>query len=511
MASLLRRYYQRKDPATGQSARTMIPAWYIQYKDSTGRWRRVKGYKDKEATRQLAAKLERKVERHLAGLTDPHDDEQKKPVEEHVKAFAQFLTDKGNCKKYVTCEKGRVQRLLDGCGFCRIADISASAVTAWLAGNRENNGMSIKTSNYYLRSLQAFCDWLMLDKRASENRVAYLEMMNAKTDVRLERRILSPDEFVRLIEATETGEPIKGLSGPSRVMLYLAAANSGLRASELRSLTSASVAIDDRQQGTITVEASYSKRRRRDTQPIRGDVTKLLIDWARGTPADEPLWPGSWSNNAAKIIKTDLAAAREKWLKESTNDQERGEREKSLYLCVGDAAGRVFDFHALRHQYISNLAVAGVHPKLAQVLARHSTITLTMDLYSHVGPADAAAALDELPALPVIATTQLTPLSTTADQTFANQPETSVSLTHPLAQTPDAACPDTSSCVIEDSCPAADEATEEECPNPLQHGTLCTLSHSLANTDIKVEPEGAWLGSNGRWRIANLPVLISKD
>ena len=65
-----------------------------------------------------------------------------------------------------------------------------------------------------------------------------------------------------------------------------------------------------------------------------------------------------------------------------------------------DEAGRVFDFHALRHHFISKLAAAGVHPKVAQTLARHSTITLTMDRYAHLGLFDQTAALDKLPRLP---------------------------------------------------------------------------------------------------------------
>src|ERR1043166_505239 len=69
-----------------------------------------------------------------------------------------------------------------------------------------------------------------------------------------------------------------------------------------------------------------------------------------------------------------------------------------------DADGRVFDFHGLRHQFISNLAAAGVHPKAAQMLARHSTITLTMDRYTHLGLVDQTAALDMLPGLPTLGT-----------------------------------------------------------------------------------------------------------
>jgi len=48
-----------------------------------------------------------------------------------------------------------------------------------------------------------------------------------------------------------------------------------------------------------------------------------------------------------------------------------------------DKSGRYADFHGLRHTFISNLANGGVHPKVAQALARHSTITLTMDRYTH--------------------------------------------------------------------------------------------------------------------------------
>ena len=40
------------------------------------------------------------------------------------------------------------------------------------------------------------------------------------------------------------------------------------------------------------------------------------------------------------------------------------------------------DFHSLRVTYITNLARAGVHPKVAQILARHSTIDLTMKVYT---------------------------------------------------------------------------------------------------------------------------------
>jgi integrase len=63
------------------------------------------------------------------------------------------------------------------------------------------------------------------------------------------------------------------------------------------------------------------------------------------------------------------------------------------------ALGRVADFHSLRHTFISNLAAGGVHPTTAQLLARHSTITLAMDRYTHSFRGDEGAALAVLPDL----------------------------------------------------------------------------------------------------------------
>src|SRR5262249_43964533 len=41
-------------------------------------------------------------------------------------------------------------------------------------------------------------------------------------------------------------------------------------------------------------------------------------------------------------------------------------------------------FHDLRHSHATQLLAAGVHPKVAQERLGHSTISLTLDLYSHV-------------------------------------------------------------------------------------------------------------------------------
>ena len=55
-------------------------------------------------------------------------------------------------------------------------------------------------------------------------------------------------------------------------------------------------------------------------------------------------------------------------------------------------------FHDLRHSHATQMLAAGIHPKIAQERLGHSTIAITLDLYSHVMPgmqADAAEQVDE--------------------------------------------------------------------------------------------------------------------
>jgi hypothetical protein len=94
----------------------------------------------------------------------------------------------------------------------------------------------------------------------------------------------------------------------------------------------------------VTVEVAYSKRRRKDVLDLRPDLAEMMRAYNGGRPARKSLWPGGWVDDAAEVIRLDLAAAGIPYL---------------------DPSGRAYDFHALRHQFISDLAAAGVHPKEA--------------------------------------------------------------------------------------------------------------------------------------------------
>jgi integrase len=142
--------------------------------------------------------------------------------------------------------------------------------------------MSAHTSNYYLKSIKQFCKWTVQDGRAGTSPLEHLRTINAQTDKRRERRALETDEIRHLLETTAVAPERFGMTGHQRALLYRLAAESGLRASELRSLAVSSFDFD---RCTVKVQASYSKHRRQDELPLRPDMAAELIESIRSEDA----------------------------------------------------------------------------------------------------------------------------------------------------------------------------------------------------------------------------------
>jgi integrase len=60
---------------------------------------------------------------------------------------------------------------------------------------------------------------------------------------------------------------------------------------------------------------------------------------------------------------------------------------KRFHRALDQAALPRIRIHDLRHTAATHLLNRGVHPKVVQELLGHSTISLTLDIYSHVAPA----------------------------------------------------------------------------------------------------------------------------
>jgi integrase len=388
MASIFRRTYW----ANGVKRRTK--RYYVKYVDADGKPQRVKGYANKEKTRALALKLEAKA----ADGPDPFRDHRERPLADHLADFRKSMEAKNRSAQHIQQTVNRTTAVCDGCGFKVFDDLQALPIENWLVEQRKRSDFGVKTTNYYIKAVKQFARWMVRNKRAAENRVAHLAELNADVDVRVERRAISPDGFDRLVKAASEGKPFRSICGPDRAMLYLVAASTGLRAGELHSLTDASFNLDSTPP-TVTVAASQSKHKERDTVPLRADLVPVLRSWMR--PGQ--LWPGNWHKKAATMLYRDLATARAAWIKEA-DPADRAAREQSCFLREKDEAGRVFDFHSLRGQFVTSLAKAGVHPRTAQKLARHKTLSLTMENYTYTDLGDMALALATLPPLRKIGT-----------------------------------------------------------------------------------------------------------
>ena len=382
----------------GKRCRVESPVWYGEYKDALGVRRRVPLGTNKAAAEMQLADITRRVEQEKAGVRDAYSDHRTAPLSGLLDEFGRFQAGKGATDKQVKQVRRRCELTFEGSRAVLLHQLDGSAAEAWLADQqRTRTRFGPSTRNGYTKALKAFGRWLTVSRKAAENPFRHLTAVNAKLDVRKERRALAADESVRLLTATRAGKKKLHLSGPDREMLYLVASFTGLRASELASLHPASFALDA-SPPTLTVEAAFSKHRREDVAPLHPDLVARLRPWLAARPSDLPLWPGRWAldNAGCDLIKYDLAAARRQWLAEARGPAERAGREATDFLCYTAHDGTTADFHALRHTFITNVVAAGVNPKDAQTLARHSTITLTMDRYAHVGLRDQAAAVGRL-------------------------------------------------------------------------------------------------------------------
>jgi integrase len=362
--------------------RTRGKKWHFSYIDAEGIRSERAGFGDRREMERLAARLEDEARRTRAGLVDPkatrHREQARRPLAEHLDDWSVALLAKGNTAKHAHMARHHARRLIGLAGAERVGDLSPSAVQGDLAARRDDKKKSLQTCNHALRAIEGFSRWMHRDGRMPDDPLAHLSAFNAKEDPRHERGALSDAEFEALCVATRAAGDFRGLSGIDRAMLYLVASYTGLRASELASLTTASFDLDS-SSPSVRVAVAATKNRQGAILPIRPDLADLLRPLLAGRAAGAAVWPGSWAERSSEMLQADLARAG---------------------IPYVDAEGRYRDFHALRHRFGTALALANVPPKVAQSLMRHSSITLTMDRYSHAGLFDVAGALEKLPPLP---------------------------------------------------------------------------------------------------------------
>jgi integrase len=409
MANLYKKMTTATDPVTGKKTKTPSKRWWGRYRDALGVERRMSLAADKKIAQQKLNELVQQVEREKAGLADSIEVEMKKPITVHLEMYHQHLIAKNDSPRHIKEVMRRIKRVLDDRQIKTAMQLKTVEVEAFINDFRTECNASLQTCNHYMRSMKSFARWMMVNERLYRNPLESLTLLNTRTDRRHDRRPLAMDEFMRLYEAAKTGPPVEGISGHDRAMLYLLAAWTGYRKGELGSLTLRHFVGLDTDTPMITVRAGYSKRRRDDRMTLHPDIADHFKTWLeirRPASDDEILFPISGAScgverKTADMLAFDLMAARRFWIAETNDEAELKKRHASDFLKYQDADGKFADFHALRHTFITNLCYANVAPKTAQLLARHSDIKLTMQIYTHINDQEQADAIKSLPGLNV--------------------------------------------------------------------------------------------------------------
>lgn len=358
------------------------------------------GLSNKAAAKIIVDEAMRRAALKWAGLVNPFDAHNRRPLSEHFDEFEAALKSQTLSAKHVGGTMSAVRRIAADLQWRCWADVKPLPLQAYLASRREG-GLSIARSNGLLRAIKQFAIWMVKQERAGLNPIDSVKLSNAQTDRRRVRRALTVDEISYLLSHVKAGPCRLGVASADRELCYRLALETGLRAGELASLTWASFDLEaDPPQ--VTIAAKHAKNRRTVEIPLRTPTAVALVQ-RRGPNAefDRAARPFNvpHRSNFGWMFGEDVDAARAAWLAEARSSRERATREQSSFLQRRDADGRVLDFHALRHTFGTLLARAGVAPKVAMDLMRHSDINLTMKLYSHTVVKDRAAALDALPDL----------------------------------------------------------------------------------------------------------------
>ncbi|SIO58479.1 Site-specific recombinase XerD [Singulisphaera sp. GP187] len=360
--------------------------WYFRFVDADGVKREVKGCPDRRATKEMANEAESEAAKIRSGVIERDTKTQVKvgrlPVGDLLNEFHAHLIAKGNTAKHADLFVDRARRvvaLVKGGSLAdidpprtasaadrsrasalagkllanaRISDLSSTDVQAALATLRDG-GRSLATCNHHRAAIRGFTSWLIKDKKLRADSLAGVVGFNAKEDRRHDRRTISLEELRRVVEAAQVGANYREMSGPARALCYRLAVSTGLRFSEIASITPGSFdwSADS---ATVTVAAGYTKNGDPATLHLPADVAADLRRWVAALPAGSPIF--LLPSRGADMLKVDLDAAG---------------------VPYRDAAGLVFDFHALRCQCATLADEAGGSPRLVQQMMRHSDLKLT--------------------------------------------------------------------------------------------------------------------------------------
>ena len=264
------------------------------------------------------------------------------------------------------------------------SDQIEAAYTKALASGRcdGNGGLSPRTVHHLHRILKQAL------KQAAKWKLLAVNPCEAVDAPKVEKKEMKTYDMPQTVDA------LKEMRQTRFLIAYLLAAMCGLRRGEISALRWKNVDLDAcalrvvqtaRQIGTkvdykpvkntkgrpvalspIMVYELRAHRARQTEELLRLGIKSTGDSFVFAQPEGTPIKPGSITNEWKRL--------------------------------VGKHALPGIRFHDLRHTHATAMLASGIHPKIAQERLGHSTIAITMDLYSHVMPnmqADAVATMDD--------------------------------------------------------------------------------------------------------------------
>jgi integrase len=262
--------------------------------------------------------------------------------------------------------------------------ISGAYAQAVASGRRDGKGgLSPRTVHHMHRVLRQALGqavkWNMLNKNPCD-------LLEKKDRPKVERKA------VATIDASATVQVLEAARELRLFVPFLLGSMCGMRRGEIAALRWKSVDLERGQAAIIAaVEQTKAGCREKETKGTKCRTVALpsmLIDelkaW-RVRQAQELLRLGSRPNGETRVVtRADGSSLQPRSLTHSI----------SAFL---KDQGSTVRLHGLRHSHASHLLAENVHPKIVQERLGHSSIAITMDIYSHLMPnmqADAAAKVD---------------------------------------------------------------------------------------------------------------------
>lgn len=307
---------------------------------------------DKAAATKVAASMLEAAE--MTGDPDPHKAVRNTAPAKLIEQYRQHLEATGRSAAHVVKNVRACTRVLEP--FATMKAVRPHLIQTRLHDLATERGWSANTTNGERLAVSGFFGWLVKAGRWPSNPAQQIDTVKVRD--KQQRRALTDDEIGKLLDAA----PLR------RRVVYALAVSTGLRRSEIwnhKRQDGLHRDAVDLERGTVSVRASTTKNARDAHLPIGADVSALVAQHLADDPAPFPFRPPT-----VPTMRADLEAA-------------------GIDL---DPARGVLDFHALRHTFATRLARAGVNTQQAQRLMRHSTPTLTAEVYTHLVDDDLRAA-----------------------------------------------------------------------------------------------------------------------